>query len=291
MGHGYFDSGSRAIRSATLGYKTKSANEIFKQRKINTEMSPFEVKERESRDSTDHPNSIPVIVALDVTGSMGSIPHDLVKEGLPHMMESIIENGVPDPQVLFLGIGDHECDTAPLQVGQFESSDELLDKWLTDLYIESGGGGNYGESYLLAWMFASRYTRTDHNEKRGKKGLLFTIGDEPTLKELPTSAQRNIMGKGQYSDTTAAELLDKAREKYEVYHLHISQGHHGSNKSVKDGWKQLMGDNVLFIQNQSQVASVIATEVAKVTSAQTDQVIQALMEVEEDVEDMFPLPA
>lgn len=292
MGHGGYDSGSRAVRSASAGWDHASAEEIFKQRKINTAMDPEGVEERESRDSTDHPNSIPVVVALDVTGSMGSIPHNLVKEGLPHMMEKIIEDGVPDPQVLFLGIGDHECDRAPLQVGQFESSDELLDKWLTDLYIESGGGGNDGESYLLAWMFAGRYTTSDHNEKRGKKGLLFTIGDEPTLKNLPAVAQRAIMGKGQYSDETAAELLEKAREKYEVFHLHISQGHNGRSQRVKDGWKQLMGDNVLFVQNQAQVAQVIADKVAEVIGDQGDQVIQALQEAgETEFEDLPPLPS
>jgi len=291
MGHGGYSSSSRMLRSTKMGWASASAEEVFKQRKINTAMDPDGVEMRESRDSTEHPNSVPIIVALDVTGSMGSIPHFLVKEGLPHMMEKIIKDGVLHPQVLFLGIGDHEWDRAPLQISQFESSDELLDKWLTDLYIESGGGGNDGESYLLAWMFAGRYTASDHNEKRGKKGILFTIGDEPTLKNIPASAQRTIMGKGQYSDVTAAELLEKAREKYEVFHLHISQGHHGRSDRVKDGWKQLMGDNVLFIQGKEQVAQIIADTVAQVTSVQDDQVVQALMEADDDeTPDLIDLP-
>jgi hypothetical protein len=45
--------------------------------------------------------SIPIIVALDVTGSMGRIPHDLAKVGLPNMMGGIIEHGIPRPQILF----------------------------------------------------------------------------------------------------------------------------------------------------------------------------------------------
>ncbi|STD12570.1 hypothetical protein [Chryseobacterium carnipullorum] len=39
-------------------------------------------------------------------------------------MGGIIQGGVPDPALLFLGIGDHECDAYSLQVGQFESGDE-----------------------------------------------------------------------------------------------------------------------------------------------------------------------
>jgi len=83
MGHGYYSSGHRMLRANSFGYYTKSANEIFSQRTINSSMNPHGVNIRESRDSNDHPNSLAIILALDVTGSMGSIPHHLVKEGLP----------------------------------------------------------------------------------------------------------------------------------------------------------------------------------------------------------------
>lgn len=266
MGGGSYSYMGRESRSVSLGYDTKSAEEIFTARNINTEMSPHGVTLRESRDSIEHPNSIPIILALDVTGSMGSIPHFLVREGLPHMMDVIIKNGVADPQVLFLGIGDHECDRAPLQVGQFESSDELLDHWLTTLWIEGNGGGNDGESYHLAWLFAGRHTATDHFEKRGKKGILFTVGDEPVLHGLPVNAQKSIMGDGQYSDVTSAELLDKAREQYEIFHLHISQGRRGGDNYVRDGWKQLLGDNVISVQRKEDVAKIIADKVLEVVA-------------------------
>ena len=274
MGGGSYSYSDRMERSSSLGYDTKSAREIFTERSMNNAMDPSGIMLREARDSKEHPNSVPVVMALDVTGSMGSIPHFLVKEGLPSMMDKIIKDGVPDPQVLFLGIGDHECDRAPLQVGQFESSDALLDHWLTKLYIESGGGGNDGESYHLAWFFAGRYTSTDHFEKRGKKGILFTVGDEPVLKEIPSRAQKDIMGDGQYSDMTSAELLDKAREKYEVFHLHLMQGSNGNNPRVKDGWKQLLGDNVIFVQRKEEVAQIIADKVLEVVSAQNGTVEQ-----------------
>jgi hypothetical protein len=157
MGHGGYSSDDRYTRAVSSGFYKKSTREIFKQRNINNGMNPHGVTLRESRDSDEHPNSVPIIIALDETGSMGTVPHFLVKDGLPNMMDKIIKAGVADPQVLFLGIGDHECDEAPLQVGQFESSDELLDKWLTDIYLEGRGGGNYGESYLLAWFFADSF--------------------------------------------------------------------------------------------------------------------------------------
>jgi hypothetical protein len=258
MGHGTYSSDSRTSRAVSAGYYTKSAHEIFKQRSINNAMNPHGITVRESRDSAEHPKSLPIIIALDVTGSMGSVPHALVKDGLPTLVTNIIENGQPDPQILFLAIGDHECDQSPLQVGQFESSDELLDKWLTDVYLEGGGGGNAGESYLLAWYFAGYHTVTDQFEKRSEKGFLFTIGDEPTLKNISNHVMKEIMGDGQYEDFSAAKLLDKAREKYNVYHLHIAETGAGSRRETIAGWKQLMGDNLLIIQRHEDVAASIA---------------------------------
>lgn len=272
MGHGSYSYASRSLKATKLGYDSKPLREIFTQRNVNNAMDPHGVSLRESRDSKEHPNSVPVILALDVTGSMGSIPHFLVKEGLPDIMDKIIKSGIADPQVLFMGIGDHECDNSPLQIGQFESSDDLLDEWLTKLWIESGGGGNMGESYHLAWFFASKYTATDHFEKRNKKGILFTIGDEPCLQNLPSSVQKELMGTGQYSEASCAELLDKAREKYEVFHLHLLQGSNGGNKHVKDGWTQLMGDNLLCIQRKEEISQVIADKVLEVVLAQGEKV-------------------
>ena len=278
MGYGKYSYNSHKGLISKKGYDSKSTAEIFKNKSINSAMSPDGVTLRESRDSDEHPNSVPIVLALDVTGSMGSIPHFLVKEGLPHMMDKIIQNGVADPQVLFLGIGDHECDSAPLQVGQFESSDDLLDHWLSELWIESGGGGNAGESYHLAWFFASRYCSMDRLDKRNKKGILFTVGDEPVLKTLPAYAQERIMGPGQYSDMTAAELLDKAREKFDVYHLHIMQGHNGARTEVQNGWKELMGDHVIMVQNREDTAQIIADKVAE------------LIETQEEVPDLSHVP-
>lgn len=263
MGNGIYSSASRSMREEEFGYKTKSAQEIFKQRSINNAMNPNGILVRESRDSAEHPDVVSIILALDVTGSMGTIPHFLVKEGLPNIMSGIIQNGIRDPQLLFLAIGDHECDKSPLQVAQFESSDELLDKWLTDVYLEGGGGGNEGESYLLAWYFAGYHTSIDCFEKRGQKGFLFTIGDEPTLKNLPKRAIQNIMGAGQYGELTVDSLLERAREKYHCFHLHIKQTAAGSRQETIDGWKQLMSDGLIIVDNKNDVAKIIAETIIK----------------------------
>lgn len=263
MGFGSYSISSAVTRSATNSYATKSVREVFTQRHTTSQMSPLGLTFRESRDSDEHPNSVPIILGLDVTGSMGSVPHYLIANSLPKIMGKIMQAGEKDPQVMFVAVGDHECDNSPLQVAQFESSDELLDKWLKQVYLESGGGGNGGESYLLAWYLAANHTKTDSFEKRGRKGLLFTIGDEPTLTTLPTQTIKSLVGNGDFKTKSAAELLEDASKMYEVYHIHVNFTGSGRDTRTQNGWKELMGNNVLFANDQDHIANLIADTVIK----------------------------
>jgi len=259
MGHTLYSHSLRSERAVTLGYHTKSADDIFVQNRkgeIHESMVPSKALLREARDSEAHPHSLPIIIGLDETGSMRKIPHELVKDGLPNMVGNLIQKGIPDPAILFLGIGDHEYDQAPLQVGQFESGDEELDLWLTRTWLEGRGGGNAGESYFLAWYFAAKHTITDALEKRGEKGFLFTIGDEPCLKTLPKNAIDELMGGSAQANYTDKELLSMAQEKYHVFHVHVMEG---SNGHYSLGyWEKLLGQHCIQVDDYTKVGEVIA---------------------------------
>lgn len=263
MGGGFYCSTSRAARSEDLGYTTKSASEIFS-KSVNNAMSPYGLDIRESRDSKDHPESLAIILALDITGSMMTVPHYLLKEGFLKIMDRIIKGGIKDPQILFLGIGDHVYDKAPLQVGQFESSDELLDKWLTTLWLEGGGGGNEGESYLLSWYLAGHKTSIDCFEKRKQKGILITIGDEPCLPSIYGRTLKEIFGNGQYPEEyNKAELLEKAKEKYEIYHIHVLETGAGRRSEFRDSWEQFLGDNCAIAADKNSIPEIIGNIIFK----------------------------
>lgn len=270
MGGGTYSFTDRTIRAKSSGYYTKSSRETFSQRGVHNDMSPNGVTIRESRDSKEHPESVPIIIALDLTGSMGSVPAHLVKDGLPNIMKKIMDSGIKHPQILFLGIGDHECDNAPLQVGQFESNDELLDKWLTNTYLEGGGGGNEGESYLLAWYFAKFHTDIDSWNKRGQKGFLFTIGDEPTLQSVPGKILKELMGSGQHPDNySAAALLESAQEKYHVFHINISETWQGTSDATKNCWSSLMPKTFINAQDHMEVSTIISNTVNRLVNQST----------------------
>ena len=259
MGYGGYSVQDRTVRAASAGYATKSVQENFEQRSIHTQMSPLNVL-RESRDSEEHPNSLPLIVGLDVTGSMGMVPQMFIVDGLPTMMTKVFKAGIKDLNLLIMAIGDDKCDRSPLQVGQFEASDELIDKWLQLIHVESGGGGNGGESYPLAWLFAGYQTDIDSFKKRGQKGFLFTIGDENYHSSVNPS---KVCGLGD-APKDSKELLKKAQETYHVYHLHLSETGSGWSTSIQDKWKALLGENCIIVDDYKDIPSIIANTMASV---------------------------
>lgn len=269
MGGGFYSDSNRSVRATTFGYTTGTVNDIFTQQKervIFKDMDPKNVKVREARDSENHPNTIPVQLYLDVTGSMGKIPHMFIRDGLPTMITKIIQAGVPDVALMFGAIGDHECDVYPLQIGQFESGDEELDHWLTHTYIEGGGGGNRGESYALAWYFANNHVSTDAWDKRGQKGIIFTIGDEPILPKYPARSLESIMGENVAvtQSTTSTELFTEAMKKNYVYHIHIEHGYASQNATPE--LKMLLGENLIVTTDYNNIPNIIAEKVVQIVN-------------------------
>ena len=155
-----------------------------------------------------------------------------------------------------------------MQVGQFESSDELLEHWLTHVWLEGGGGGNGGESYALAWYFASKHTVHDHFVKRLKKGVLFTIGDEPCLSSYSQNTLKKIMGDGEYQSHDQHSLLNLARGAYECFHIHIMETNQGSYRTTQNNWKENMGENLILAERKTDVADIIADNIIKVWNSQ-----------------------
>ena len=80
MGYGGWDkddfvtyscSAGRSVNKATGAVYNTNLQDFYKQHSLHPELKPYK-KVRECCDSDDHPATIPVILALDVTGSMGA---------------------------------------------------------------------------------------------------------------------------------------------------------------------------------------------------------------------------
>ena len=106
--------------------------------KTHADLDPQGVALREARDSTEHPESLPIAVLFDVTGSMGHVPR-VLQTKLPQLLGLLQRKGyVAHPEIMFGAIGDATCDNAPLQIGQFES-DNRMDEQLGNIMLEGGG--------------------------------------------------------------------------------------------------------------------------------------------------------
>ncbi|MBQ0028503.1 MAG: hypothetical protein KBS96_07865 [Lachnospiraceae bacterium] len=234
----------------------KSTSAIYSGVTAKKEFLPMNVV-RESCDSDDHPNSTPIILGLDVTGSMSGILNVMADKIGMVMGEIYKRNPVEDPQILFSAIGDAMCDRYPLQVTQFESDIRIAEQ-LTQVYFERGGGGNGFESYPLAWYFAANHTKTDQYEKRGKKGYIFTFGDDGYPEVLTASEINRIFGDRVYGDIPTKQVLKQAQKKYEIYHFCMGQG--GSyRESDFDKWQNLLGERALRITDYTKIPEVIVS--------------------------------
>jgi hypothetical protein len=228
---------------------------------------------RESRDSDEHPESVPIAVFFDVTGSMGGIPR-ILQTKLASLMDVIIAKAqLKDPQILVGAIGDATCDRYPFQVGQFES-DNRFDEALRSIILESGGGGQIKESYALAYRFAAYHTVSDAWEKRGKKGYFFTMGDEMPWPKVSADEVRRIFGVEAEADETVEELIAKVQEKWEVFHLFSMDGSYPHLTEIQDRWRKLLGERFIKVEDSSLVCEIIAGLVYMLeTTADVDTVL------------------
>lgn len=237
-----------------------SVNQFYTSRSIDPALNPNGVKFRECCDSEEHPNTIPIILALDVTGSMGSACAAVARQ-LDKIITGLYAD-VKDVEFMVMGIGDFAYDDAPLQVSQFESDVRICDQ-LGKIWFERGGGGNSFESYTAAWYFALNHTKLDC-WNRGKKGIIITLGDEPLNPYLPGREFKRIFGyDGQDVDTV--ELYKQVTEKFDVYHIIITDPESSGWRYLdmdKKSWGKLLDGQHLFAKNSNELPEVIRDIVA-----------------------------
>lgn len=234
---------------------TNSVNQFYNSRQLDPALNPKGVKVRECRDSEEHPNTIPVILGLDVTGSMGSACAAVARQ-LDKIITKLYAD-VKDVEFMVMGIGDFAYDDAPLQVSQFESDVRICDQ-LGKIWFERGGGGNAFESYTAAWYFAMKHTDLDC-WKRGKKGIVITMGDEPLNPYLPGREFNRIFGYGG-QDIDTAELYKQVSEKYDIYHIIITDRESSAWRYLerdKETWGKLLDGQHLFVKNSNELPEVI----------------------------------
>ena len=224
MGSGSFTTSSFRTYSTSRGrtvdakgtVTSNNLQDFYRQTNIHKDLNPYKVV-RECCDSEEHPNTIPVIIGLDVTGSMGKACIKTA-QNLNTIITSLYDK-FDDIEFMIMGIGDLAYDFAPIQASQFES-DVRIAEHLDKVYMEHGGGGNGFESYTAAWYFGLHHTKLDC-WKRGKKGIIITMGDEPLNPYLPKVPLSGVTGDNLEADVETKDLYELTKEKFDIYHIAI----------------------------------------------------------------------
>ena len=247
-----------------------SAQTVYKSRELSKVLNPYQVM-RECCDSDEHPHTLPVILALDVTGSMGRTSVKVAQKLNEIMTDLYSDANVPDIEFCIMGIGDLAYDAAPIQISQFESDIRIAEQ-LDQIFFEGGGGGNDFESYTAAWYMGVNHCKLDC-WNRGQKGIIITLGDEKPNPYLPI---RNIQGgfpvgiglKAATGDThlqgdvETASLMKEAQEKFDLYHISIndegcSYAWNNRNEQLDIAWRNLLGNDNYFIAGLNNLAATI----------------------------------
>lgn len=251
MGSGTWTRSAFTDYSTTKGYSIDSTGsiagsysnqEMFKSRRLDPALDPKNII-RECCDTDEHPNTLPVILALDVTGSMGQTAVEVAKK-LNVIMTKLYEE-VTDVEFMIMGIGDLSCDSVPIQASQFESDIRIAEQ-LDKIYFEFGGGGNNYESYTAAWYFGSRHTNLDCL-KRDKRGIIITMGDEQLNPYLPINGRNcglaKATGDNLQADIETKDLYEETVKKFDIYHLDVNHGRRYDESSIEMSFKKYLDDN------------------------------------------------
>jgi len=238
-------------------------------------LDPRGLTYRESRDSHEHPKSLPIAIWLDVTGSNISQARIVHKQLRNFMGLLLSQQYIKDPQVMFSAVGDATCDRVPLQVGQFES-DNRMDETLGNLVLEGGGGGQKYESYQNAFYVMTRHVVTDAWEKRGKKGHLYVVGDEMSWPYLRKAEITGLIGLELESDIPLRYVVAAVKQRWHTTFIRPRHSSYGKDPQIEAFWRPLLGEGFVTIRDAEEIVPYIAADVSNREGAPLDQIASDL---------------
>lgn len=179
----------------------------------------------------------PLIIAVDVTGSMSSWPREIF-DRLP-LLYNTLSQYREDLEICFAAIGDEKVDNWPLQVTDFASGYDL-EQLLGSLYGE-GGGGDAPESYgLFAHWVNSHVTIPTMDEMP----FLIVFGDIDMHQKISTKAIEHYLGDNVQGDLDSVFEWQKLTKKWNTWFLRRPTNKQGDR--VDKQWGEAIGEQKIF---------------------------------------------
>ena len=176
----------------------------------------------------------PLVVAVDVTGSMGEWP-GIIFQKLP-VLYNEVKLHLPEADISFCAFGDANIDRVPLQVCDFQRG-KALEPEINSLFPEGGGGGGVKESYELAAYFYARHCRLP----LAKRALLVLCGDEGFYERLKVNTVKRFVGDTLDADLDSYDVVAELRQRFQVYMLRVPYEDPVKDAEIHDQWQRALG--------------------------------------------------
>lgn len=245
----------------------------------------------------------PLVIACDVTGSMGESPAVIFSK-LPYLDLEGKEYLGEDMEVSFAAVGDCYSDTYPLQVTEFVKGTDMK-KSLEKMVIEAGGGGSCQESYDLAALYYSKNVEMPN----AVHPIFIFIGDEKFYDFVDKDSAKTY-AHVDVGRLPIAKVIKELQSKYSVYAIRQAYKKVGKNEmsdidqEIHKQWADLLGeDHMAFLQKPDRVVDVIFGILAKETNRvdyfkeeiegrqrpeQVEEAYDGLKTIHEVVKDLHP---
>lgn len=227
----------------------------------------------------------PVVVGVDVTGSMGKWP-EVIFSKLP-VLYNEAKLHLPDLDISFCAIGDANSDRFPLQVCDFEKG-PALEEGLNTIYPEGGGGAGTKESYELAAYYYARHC----DMPNAKRALFVFCGDEGFYTRIKVNTIKTTTGETPAADVDTVDVFEELKERFDVYILRVPYNGDAYDQRIEAQWNDALGpQNVLRMTDPARIvdciiglAAILADDVdsfstrisVRQTPAQVKQVLETL---------------
>ena len=224
------DTGGSSDLKSSLGYDYASARAEYSHSASRRSTSPSHLRRHESDSygyggakvygslgstpapigkDTDTKSTHPIVIAMDVTGSMGMWPGMLLERFA--LLGTEVGRYAPNYEICLTAFGDAYCDSAALQVPKFASGPEL-EEICAKLYPEGNGGDTSEDPSLVAYYFLNHCKINE-----AVKPILLLITDAPCHTHLDASVIKKWTGDKVDQNHDSIDLLKKLSEKFSVY--------------------------------------------------------------------------
>jgi hypothetical protein len=187
------------------------------------------------RISTNSKN--PLIVAIDVTGSMASWPFEIF-DRLPLLFNTLSQYR-PDVEICFAAIGDANVDRWPLQVTSFASGFDL-EQLLGSLYGE-GGGGDAPESYGLFAHWVNSHVDIPNAEE---VPFLIVFGDINMHPKVSSKQVEHFLGDRVRGDLDSLAEWQTVTKKWNTWFIRRPGGKRADQ--IDTQWGRAIGAQKIF---------------------------------------------